>query len=160
METNKRIVLTYGTFDLFHVGHLNLLERARALGDYLVVGISTDEFNAIKGKKSFFNYENRARIVSSCKFVDQVLPEHDWTQKTSDILNNQVDIFVMGDDWTGKFDSLKSHCDVVYLERTPGISSSQIRMLSNSTIDQTLLYELKRANQVLSTTIEKFEQLK
>ncbi len=160
MKAKKRTVLTYGTFDLFHVGHLNLLERARALGDYLVVGISTDEFNAAKGKKSFFNFESRVRIVSSCKFVDEVLPEQDWTQKASDIRDHQVDVFVMGDDWIGKFDDLKSHCEVVYLERTPGISSSQIRILSNETLQSTLLSELKRANQVLSHTIEKFEQLK
>src|SRR5574343_983603 len=118
--TKKRVVLTYGTFDLFHVGHLNILERARALGDELVVAVSTDEFNAVKGKKSFFSYEDRARIVAGCRHVDRVIPEQDWAQKREDIRSNGVDVFVMGDDWRGKFDELRDLCEVVYLERTPG----------------------------------------
>jgi glycerol-3-phosphate cytidylyltransferase len=159
MKKAKRVVLTYGSFDLFHVGHLNLIERARALGDYLVVGVSTDAFNAVKEKKSFFNYEDRARIVSSCKQVDKVIPEQNWSQKINDIRDNHVDVFVMGDDWKGKFDDLKSYCEVVYLERTAGISSTKIRMLAGVTLESTLLVELKRASQILASTVQKFEEL-
>lgn len=121
-------VITYGTYDLLHVGHINLLRRARELGDYLIVVLSSDEFNAIKGKKAYHSYEDRKIILEAIKYVDEVLPEYTWEQKIDDVVNNNVDIFVMGDDWKGKFDFLKEEgCEVVYLPRTPEISSSQIK---------------------------------
>jgi glycerol-3-phosphate cytidylyltransferase len=123
----KRIVITYGTFDLFHIGHLNILKRAKSLGDYLIVAVSTDQFNAIKGKKCTYPYEHRAEIVRAIKYVDQVIPEDNWDQKSTDISSNQVTIFVMGDDWKGKFDFLKDQCEVVYLERTESISTTEIK---------------------------------
>lgn len=122
-----KVVITYGTFDLFHVGHVRLLERLSKLGDKLIVGISSDEFNKLKGKKSFFSYDERAEIVKSCKFVDGVFPEHDWEQKKEDVLKYNASIFAMGDDWFGKFDFLKEYCDVVYLERTKNISTTDIK---------------------------------
>ena len=122
-------VLTYGTFDLFHVGHIRLLERARALGDYLVVGLSTDEFNLGKGKTSVFSYSERFSILTGIRHVDQVIPEVNWDQKLTDVIRNEIDVFVMGDDWEGRFDFLKSHCEVVYLPRTGGISTTYIKYL-------------------------------
>jgi glycerol-3-phosphate cytidylyltransferase len=124
-----RRVLTYGTFDLFHVGHIRLLERARALGDYLVVGLSTDEFNLGKGKSSVFSYPERFAILSAIRHVDKIIPEGSWDQKVSDVLANKIDVFVIGDDWEGKFDFLKSHCEVTYLPRTAGISTTYIKYL-------------------------------
>jgi glycerol-3-phosphate cytidylyltransferase len=120
-------VITYGTFDLFHIGHLNILRRSKALGDYLVVAVSTDEFNALKGKVCTYPYDQRAEIVRAIKFVDEVIPENNWEQKIEDIKSNGIDIFVMGDDWTGKFDFLKEYCEVVYLPRTEGISTTEIK---------------------------------
>ncbi len=120
-------ILTYGTFDLFHYGHLRILQRAKALGDYLIVAVSTDEFNHIKNKKSTYPYAERAAIVEAIKYVDQVIPENDWEQKIDDIIKHKIDIMVMGDDWRGKFDYLKDYCQVVYLERTPNISSTEIK---------------------------------
>jgi glycerol-3-phosphate cytidylyltransferase len=122
-----KTVITYGTFDLFHVGHIRLLKRLSALGDKLIVGISSDEFNEIKGKKSFFCYEERAEILSSCKYVTEVFPEHKWNQKREDIIKYQADIFAMGDDWIGKFDELKDVCEVVYLPRTVDVSTTEIK---------------------------------
>lgn len=120
-------VITYGTYDLLHVGHINLLRRAKALGDYLIVVVSSDEFNAIKGKKAYYSFEDRKQILESIKYVDEVLPEYTWEQKIDDVVNNNVDVFVMGDDWAGKFDFLKDYCEVVYLPRTEGISTSKIK---------------------------------
>ncbi|WP_315903373.1 MULTISPECIES: glycerol-3-phosphate cytidylyltransferase [Photorhabdus] len=120
-------VITYGTFDLFHVGHIRLLKRLKSLGDYLIVVISTDDFNRLKGKKSFFSYEERKEIVEACKYVDMVLPENTWEQKRVDIISNKVDILGMGDDWKGHFDDLNDICEVVYLERTKDISTTQIK---------------------------------
>lgn len=120
-------VLTYGTFDLLHKGHINILKRAAALGDYLVVAISSDEFNAIKGKKAFHSFEDRKLILESLRFVDEVIREDTWEQKIDDVKNHNIDIFVMGNDWEGKFDDLKDYCDVIYLERTPDISTTQIK---------------------------------
>ncbi len=120
-------VITYGTYDLLHVGHINLLRRARELGDYLIVVLSTDEFNAIKNKKAYHSYEDRKIILESVRYVDEVLPEYNWEQKISDVVDNHVDIFVMGDDWEGKFDFLKDYCEVVYLPRTEGISTTKIK---------------------------------
>ncbi|MFA6654018.1 MAG: glycerol-3-phosphate cytidylyltransferase [Candidatus Delongbacteria bacterium] len=120
-------VITYGTFDLFHYGHLRILERAKALGDYLVVAVSTDEFNAVKGKKCSYPYEHRSKIVEAIKCVDEVIPERNWDQKIDDIKRNDIDIFVIGEDWKGKFDFLKEFCEVVYLTRTDNISTTQIK---------------------------------
>lgn len=120
-------VITYGTFDLFHVGHVRLLRRLSELGDRLIVGISTDQFNDIKGKKSFCSYEERAEIVQSCKYVDYVFPENNWEQKIVDIKKYNADIFAIGDDWQGKFDELNEFCEVLYLSRTENISTTQIK---------------------------------
>ena len=120
-----KTVITYGTFDLFHIGHLKLLQRIKNLGDRLIVAVSTDEFNTLKGKKTIIPYEQRAEIVSNIKCVDLVIPENNWEQKIEDIQKYNVDIFTMGNDWEGKFDFLKEHCEVIYLDRTEGISSTQ-----------------------------------
>ncbi|MFD2637639.1 glycerol-3-phosphate cytidylyltransferase [Piscibacillus salipiscarius] len=120
-------VLTYGTFDLLHVGHINLLKRAKALGDYLIVAVSTDEFNAIKDKKAYYSYEDRKYILEAVKYVDEVIPEKDWGQKVKDVQKHDVDLFVMGHDWEGEFDFLKDYCEVVYLPRTEGISTTKIK---------------------------------
>ena len=125
-------VITYGTYDLFHYGHLRILERAKELGDYLIVAVSTDEFNEVKGKKCIYPYEQRAKIVEAIKYVDQVIPEENWEQKASDIKKHNVDIFVMGSDWEGKFDELSSLCKIVYLPRTLGISSTEIKQNCNN----------------------------
>lgn len=120
-------VLTYGTFDLLHRGHINILKRAKNLGDYLVVAVSSDEFNAIKNKKAYHSFEDRKYILEAIKYVDEVIREDDWDQKISDVKNHNIDIFVMGDDWEGKFDELKEYCEVVYLPRTKNISTTQIK---------------------------------
>ncbi|EEO1934061.1 glycerol-3-phosphate cytidylyltransferase [Listeria monocytogenes] len=120
-------VITYGTFDLIHWGHICLLERAKALGDYLIVAISTDEFNRIKHKEAYHNFEHRKLILEAIRYVDEVIPESNWEQKLEDVKNRDIDIFVMGDDWEGEFDFLKPYCEVVYLPRTDGISTSKIK---------------------------------
>ena len=120
-------VITYGTFDMLHYGHINLLRRARALGDYLIVALSSDSFNAIKNKQSFFHYEHRRQMLQAIRYVDLIIPENDWEQKREDIIKHNVNIFVMGNDWEGKFDFLKDICEVVYLERTPEISTTRIK---------------------------------
>jgi len=124
-----KTVITYGTFDLLHYGHINLLRRAKALGDYLIVALSTDEFNTReKHKVSWFDYEQRKSLIEAVKYVDMVIPEKMWEQKISDIRKYNVDIFVIGDDWEGKFDYLKEEgVEVIYLPRTPEISSTSIR---------------------------------
>lgn len=120
-------VITYGTFDLLHYGHINMLKSAKSLGDYLIVALSTDEFNLQKGKKSFFDFNKRKKLVESIRYVDLVIPETCWEQKESDIKEYKIDTFVIGSDWKGEFDFLKSNCDVVYLERTPEISTTSIK---------------------------------
>ncbi|MGD9714098.1 MAG: glycerol-3-phosphate cytidylyltransferase [Thermomicrobiales bacterium] len=128
-QPRRKTVITYGTFDLFHVGHLRLLERARALGDCLIVALSTDEFNLnMKGKVTAIPYPDRKEILESLRCVDLVIPEENWEQKTTDVMAHGVDTFVMGDDWRGKFDFLKSQCEVVYLPRTENISSTEIKL--------------------------------
>ena len=124
-------VITYGTYDVLHYGHINLLKRAKALGDYLIVALSSDEFNAIKNKKSYYTYEQRKTILEACRYVDLVIPENDWEQKISDVQKYQADVFVMGDDWEGKFDFLKDYCEVIYLPRTPSVSSTQTKEYLN-----------------------------
>lgn len=121
-------VITYGTYDLLHYGHIELLRRAKALGDYLVVVLSSDEFNAGKGKKAYFSYDERRRMLEAIRYVDLVVPEYTWEQKVDDVKKYDIDIFVMGDDWKGKFDEqLAGLCEVVYLPRTPEISTTQIK---------------------------------
>ena len=123
-----RKIITYGTFDLLHYGHINLLKRAKEYGDYLIVALSTDEFNwNSKQKKCYFSYEDRKKMLEAIRYVDLVIPEENWEQKISDVKEFRVDTFVMGNDWEGKFDFLKEHCEVVYLERTPEISTTQIK---------------------------------
>jgi len=140
----SKTVITYGTFDLFHIGHLNLLKRAKELGDKLIVAVSTDEFNMIKGKKSIIPFEQRVEIVRSIKYVDLVIPEVSWEQKVADILKYNVDIFVMGEDWEGKFDYLKQYCEVVYLPRTKGISTTEIKKVLTEFSNETVL-KIKKA---------------
>ncbi len=122
-----KTVLTYGTFDLFHIGHLNLLKRARALGDKLIVAVSTDEFNAGKGKTTLMPFEHRVELLRSVRFVDEVIAETCWEQKVTDVQRLGVDVFVIGDDWQGKFDFLREFCEVVYLPRTDNISSTDLK---------------------------------
>ena len=121
-------VITYGTFDLLHYGHIHLLRRAKALGDYLIVALSTDEFNRNhKGKHSYFDYSQRKLLLEAVRYVDLVIPEESWEQKRRDVQDYHIDTFVMGDDWTGTFDFLQKDCEVVYLPRTPEISTTKIR---------------------------------
>lgn len=124
---HKRVVLTYGTFDLLHYGHVLLLQRAKALGDYLVVGLSTDEFNKVKGKQCALSFEHRRFVVESIRYVDLVIPEENWEQKEHDIRNYHVKVFTMGSDWEGKFDHLSKLCEVTYLPRTEGTSTTDIK---------------------------------
>ena len=127
-------VITYGTFDLLHYGHIQLLRRARQLGDYLIVALSTDAFNwQAKQKTCFFDYEKRRHLLEAVRYVDLVIPENSWDQKISDVQIYHVDIFAIGDDWTGQFDFLREYCEVVYLPRTPEISTTQIKAEIRST---------------------------
>ena len=120
-------IITYGTYDTIHFGHIQLLKRARAMGDYLIVGLSSDDFNASKGKQSHFSYEERKEFLEELRCVDFVIPENHWDQKILDIAEYGIDTFTIGDDWEGKFDFLSAHCDVHYLTRTPSISSTLIK---------------------------------
>ncbi len=130
-------IITYGTFDLLHYGHINLLRRARALGDHLTVALSTDRFNMEeKHKTSYFNYEQRKQLLEAIRYVDEVIPEDNWDQKITDIQKYGIDTFVIGDDWEGKFDFLKPYCNVVYLTRTPEISTTQIKEELRDTHDR------------------------
>ena len=123
-----RRVITYGTFDLLHYGHINLLKRAKQQGDYLIVALSTDEFNwNSKQKKSYFTYEVRKEMLEAIRYVDMVIPEENWEQKKTDVEKYDIDVFVMGKDWEGKFDFLKDQCEVVYLPRKPEISTTKIK---------------------------------
>ena len=126
--TSQRTIWTFGTFDLFHPGHVALLRRAKELGTRLVVGLSTDDFNAVKGKKSVMSYEDRKTILEACRYVDLVIPENHWDQKPDDAARYQADVFVMGDDWAGKFDFMAEHCNVIYLNRTPDVSTTEIKL--------------------------------
>ena len=128
-------VITYGTYDLLHYGHINLLRRAKALGDYLIVALSSDEFNwREKHKKCYFTYEQRKQMLEAIRYVDLVIPEESWEQKNTDVVKYDADIFVIGDDWKGKFDFLKDKgVEVVYLPRTPEISTTQMKAEVGST---------------------------
>ncbi|MGA8988597.1 adenylyltransferase/cytidyltransferase family protein [Aeromicrobium sp.] len=151
-------VLTYGTFDLFHIGHLNLINRLSELGDRLVIAVSTDEFNAGKGKTSVVSYEDRARIIGSIKGVDLVIPETSWEQKATDIVEHGVDVFAIGEDWAGRFDELKSLCEVVYLPRTDGISSTEIKQMLR-VLDPSHITEMQDALSVMSRLLEHYRDL-
>lgn len=151
-------VLTYGTFDLFHIGHLNLIDRLSDFGDRVVIAVSTDEFNTGKGKSSVVSYEDRARIVNSIKGVDLVIPETSWDQKVSDIKKYDVDVFAIGDDWTGKFDELRDFCDVIYLPRTDGISSTEIKQMLR-VLDPSHITEMQEALSVMNRLLEHYRDL-
>lgn len=122
-------VLTYGTYDLLHYGHIRLLKRAKKLGDYLIVALSTDEFNELKGKKAYHDYKTRKKMLEAIRYVDLVIPEDNWDQKVDDVKKYYVDVTVMGGDWEGdpRFEKLREYCDVVYLPRTEGVSTSKIK---------------------------------
>ena len=131
----NKTIITYGTFDMFHIGHLKLLQRLKSLGDKLIVAVSTDEFNESKGKKTLIPYEQRALIVENIKCVDMVIKESSWEQKINDIKNFEVDIFAIGDDWKGKFDFLKIYCNVIYVPRTENISSTKLKKELDAFLD-------------------------
>lgn len=135
----RKVVMTYGTFDLLHVGHVRLFKRLKALGDYLIVGVSTDVFNEQKGKRSIYPFEERREIISSIGIVDKVIAEESWTQKITDIQHYNVDILAMGDDWAGKFDDLGADVEVVYLPRTEGISTTNIKTVISRVKEDELL---------------------
>lgn len=151
-----KTVITYGTFDMFHIGHLNVLKRARSLGDRLIAAVSTDEFNEIKGKKSIIPFNHRAEIVNAVQYVDFVIPEISWDQKRRDIVEHGVSVFAMGDDWLGKFDDLNELCEVVYLERTPGVSSTQIKEIL-SPLSANHIADLRNALDVASAIVERLK---
>lgn len=153
---NNKTVLTYGTFDMFHIGHLKLLERLASLGNKLIVAVSTDEFNLIKGKKTIIPYEQRAAIVEAVKYVDLVIPEHNWEQKIKDIKKYNVDIFSMGNDWEGKFDDLKKCCEVIYLPRTNGISTSDLKQQLNK-ISDINIEDINKAFEILQRLKNDFD---
>ena len=152
----SRVVLTYGSFDLFHVGHLNLLKRAKSLGDYLIVGVSTDAFTSGKGKTTIIGFKDRIEIVRSIRYVDEVIEESSWEQKSSDVRSFNVNTFVMGDDWKGRFDFLKDLCEVVYLPRTMGISSSSLKLVLNQ-FGGSQIQEMRKALEIISAAIEPFQ---
>lgn len=152
----KKIVLTYGTFDLLHVGHLNLLRRLRALGDELLVGVSTDAFNALKGKQTIICFDDRIELIRNLKCVTHAFPEERWDQKVDDIKRLGISIFGMGDDWKGRFDDLSQHCQVIYLPRTEGISSSDLKSILRL-LDRPHVNDLKKALDTISSIIEKLE---
>ncbi|MDU0355712.1 adenylyltransferase/cytidyltransferase family protein [Paraglaciecola aquimarina] len=138
-----KTIITYGTFDLLHIGHVNMLQRLAELGDKLIVGVSTDEFNLLKGKQCIYGYAERAKIVAALGCVDQVIAEDNWAQKVSDIQTHQVDIFGIGADWQGKFDELNAYCEVVYLPRTPSISTTDLKK-ALSQIDSASIQKIKQ----------------
>ena len=151
-----KTIITYGTFDMFHIGHLKLLQRLKKLGDKLIVAVSTDEFNELKGKKTLIPYQERAEIIENIKGVDLVIPETNWEQKIDDIKKYNVDVFAIGDDWKGKFDFLKEYCEVVYLERTKDISTTQLKksLLNFTSIPKEAIME---AFEVIETLKKDFE---
>ncbi|GAB5380745.1 MAG: glycerol-3-phosphate cytidylyltransferase [Aliiglaciecola sp.] len=152
-----KTVLTYGTFDLLHLGHIKMLNRLSDLGDRLIVGVSTDEFNNTKGKKSLYSFAERAQIVEAIKGVHKVIPENSWDQKLDDIQNFNVDIFGIGDDWRGKFDFLETQCEVVYLERTPDISTTKLKK-SLSSINSEHIQQLKTGLDSVLDVVRAIEQ--
>ena len=155
-SVTEKTVITYGTFDMFHIGHLELLRRVRALGDRLVVAVSTDEFNELKNKKTLIPYQQRAQIVEAIKYVDEVIPEHSWEQKVNDVRQHGVDIFAMGEDWRGKFDFLNDHCEVHYLPRTEGISTTVLKDHLDK-ISRINIQDLNHALEILRLIKQDFE---
>lgn len=142
-------VLTYGTFDLLHFGYIEILRRAKKLGDYLIVAVSTDEFNEIKGKKAYHNYESRKKMLEAIRYVDLIIPENDWKQKRNDVIDYKVDVVVMGSDWENNenFECLRDICEVVYLPRTEGISTTKIKKnlgLKEESYSNNSVYILKK----------------
>ncbi|NVJ64135.1 MAG: adenylyltransferase/cytidyltransferase family protein [Flavobacteriaceae bacterium] len=131
-------VVTYGTFDLFHIGHVRLLKRLKALGDRLVIGLSSDEFNEVKGKQVIIPYADRREILLSCQYVDDVFQENTWEQKRDDLLREKADIFAMGDDWAGKFDDLQDIVKVLYLPRTQDVSTTELKTVIKEINDEKL----------------------
>lgn len=152
----SKVIITYGTFDLFHIGHLNLLKRLKELGDYLIVAVSTDEFNASKGKQTIVPFSDRIEIVKNIKHVDLAIPESSWSQKVSDCEKYGVSVFGMGHDWEGKFDELKECCEVVYLPRTDGVSSTEMKRLLQ-VLDRSHIEDLKHALDLISSIVGRFE---
>lgn len=153
----KKVVLTYGTFDLFHTGHLNLLNRLKALGDELVVGVTTDEFNALRGKQTIFCFEDRIQIIRNLKCVDLAISLQNGEQKANDIRRYGVLIFGMGNDWEGRFDDLRVHCEVIYLPRTENISSTHIKKLLE-VLDRTHISDLRKAPDPTTSIVEPFDE--
>jgi len=149
----SKTIITYGTFDLLHIGHLSLLERARDMGDRLIVGVSTDKFNLGKGKKTFIPFEQRIELVAALKCVDVAIPEETWEQKRADIVRYGANVFVMGSDWEGRFDDLKDLCDVIYLQRTADISSTALKQAFRG-LDSGHLNEVQKALGVISSILE------
>ncbi|WP_396278391.1 adenylyltransferase/cytidyltransferase family protein [Glutamicibacter creatinolyticus] len=147
-----KTVLTYGTFDLFHIGHLNILKRLKERGDRLIVGVSTDEFNAIKGKKPVVPFEQRIEIVKAIKYVDEAIPEETWAQKRQDIAKYGVNVFGIGEDWRGKFDDLDNEVEVIYLPRTSGISTTEMKRVL-SEFDERHVQSLKDTLDTLSQIV-------
>ncbi|UCV19777.1 adenylyltransferase/cytidyltransferase family protein [Ferribacterium limneticum] len=152
----KTTVITYGTFDLFHIGHLSLLNRLKSLGDELIVGVSTDEFNSIKGKKTVVPFADRIEIIRGLRCVDLAIPEEQWDQKIGDIAHHEVSIFGMGSDWEGHFDELKAYCKVVYLPRTEDVSSTHFRK-TLKVLERSHIGELKQALDLISSIVERFD---
>lgn len=152
----KKRIITYGTFDMFHIGHLKLLQRLSKMADEVIVAVSTDNFNEVKNKKVLIPYDQRAEIVSSIKYVTKVIPEENWEQKSEDIKKYDIDIFAIGNDWEGKFDFLREYCEVVYLERTRNISSTQLRK-SLSSFLSIPKEEIINAFTILETLKKEFE---
>jgi glycerol-3-phosphate cytidylyltransferase len=154
MQTHT--IITYGTFDLFHIGHLQILKRLKEMGDRLVVGVSTDDFNKEKGKKTIIPFSDRLEIIKSIKYVDEAFAEENWNQKVSDIKKYNAQTFAMGSDWTGKFDHLKAHCTVLYLPRTDGISSTEIKK-SLQLLSTAHIQDLKQALDLISSIVNSLE---
>ncbi|WOL29972.1 adenylyltransferase/cytidyltransferase family protein [Pseudomonas fragi] len=152
----KKTVITYGTFDLFHIGHLNLLNNLKSLGDELIVAVSTDEFNTLKGKKTIVPFEDRIEIVRNIKSVDLAIPESDWQQKEKNIKEFNVSIFGMGHDWQNKFNDLKVFCEVIYLPRTEDVSSTSLKQ-KLKILDRSHITDLKHTLDLISSIVERFE---
>lgn len=150
----KKKIITYGTFDLFHIGHLNLIRSLKSMGDELIVAVSTDEFNGKKGKNTIINYNDRAEIVRSLKYVDMVIPETSWEQKIEDIRNYEISTFAIGDDWRGQFDYLSEYCEVLYLPRTEGISTTKIKS-EFGFLNQEDIKNLKKSIDFVATILDK-----
>ncbi|WP_137168122.1 adenylyltransferase/cytidyltransferase family protein [Salinimonas lutimaris] len=149
-----KTIITYGTFDLFHVGHVRLLRRLKKLGDRLVVGLSTDEFNKVKGKEVIIPYADRYEILMACQYVDDVFPEDNWQQKRDDIIREKADIFAIGDDWAGKFDDLEDIVNVLYLPRTQNVSTTELKTVLRK-IDQDKIDEVKNVASHLTELVSK-----